>query len=510
VHRFTKSQQDALLPGVEDGSVIFIGATTENPYFEVNPPLLSRGLLYRLEPLAEDDLRTLLARAVTDPRGLPGLRVEREAIEALVAAADAAGTSVVFTGTWGVRNGGLRLLARHRPDEVAIGGHGYGDGAVELTGFGGAHPLFAGLPAPLRPLAEDGYYSFLDRYVGPYLADVAVAERGGEVGVGVAYDFRSAGSVHLLLSVGAVSDLIGPGYGWTEAGEKLFLNAIAWAVDVEQVAPAAPTLATAAEPVVAASPITLTGTAEFRSTVTIVRDGTAVGEVAPERDGTFALDVALAEGPNVLTAVATNFAGESPASAAVTVTLDTTAPAVTWTPADGSGFFASALTVSGTATDAHAGLAEVLVNGAPASLTPDGNFAAEVTLVPGANDLVLAARDRVGNETTETRRVAYFPYTARWKAAGDAGRGTLNAFLDITDATGAPIQVDSARAELVREDGGVQTAADMTYEKGRYHASFGKPPPGTYRLRGHLVVEGWNVRLTGPVVTRARDPVPSG
>jgi putative ATPase len=88
VHRFTKSQQDALLPGVEDGSVIFIGATTENPYFEVNPPLLSRGLLYRLEPLAEDDLRTLLARAVTDPRGLPGLRVEREAIEALVAAAD--------------------------------------------------------------------------------------------------------------------------------------------------------------------------------------------------------------------------------------------------------------------------------------------------------------------------------------------------------------------------------------------------------------------------------------
>jgi putative ATPase len=88
VHRFTKSQQDALLPGVEDGSVIFIGATTENPYFEVNPPLLSRGLLYRLEPLSDDDLRTLVRRATTDPRGLPGLRIEPDAVEALVAAAD--------------------------------------------------------------------------------------------------------------------------------------------------------------------------------------------------------------------------------------------------------------------------------------------------------------------------------------------------------------------------------------------------------------------------------------
>ena len=55
-------------------------------------------------------------------------------------AADAAGTSLVFTGTWGVLNGGLRLLAQYRPDEVAIGGQGYRDGAVTLTGFDGAHP----------------------------------------------------------------------------------------------------------------------------------------------------------------------------------------------------------------------------------------------------------------------------------------------------------------------------------------------------------------------------------
>ncbi|MEX2619009.1 MAG: replication-associated recombination protein A [Egibacteraceae bacterium] len=88
VHRFNTSQQDALLPGVEDGSVVLIGATTENPYFEVNPPLLSRSLLYRLEPLDADDVRALLARAVSDERGLPGVTVEEDALGALVEAAD--------------------------------------------------------------------------------------------------------------------------------------------------------------------------------------------------------------------------------------------------------------------------------------------------------------------------------------------------------------------------------------------------------------------------------------
>jgi len=88
IHRFNKSQQDALLPAVEDGSVTLIGATTENPSFEVNAPLLSRSLLYRLEPLTDDDIAVILARAVTDPRGLPGVEVDDAAVGALVAAAD--------------------------------------------------------------------------------------------------------------------------------------------------------------------------------------------------------------------------------------------------------------------------------------------------------------------------------------------------------------------------------------------------------------------------------------
>ncbi|MGQ7297663.1 replication-associated recombination protein A [Quadrisphaera sp. KR29] len=72
IHRFTKAQQDALLPGVEERWVVLIAATTENPSFSVVSPLLSRSLLLRLAPLTDDDVRALLLRAVADQRGLAG------------------------------------------------------------------------------------------------------------------------------------------------------------------------------------------------------------------------------------------------------------------------------------------------------------------------------------------------------------------------------------------------------------------------------------------------------
>ena len=71
IHRFNKAQQDYLLPFVEDGTVILIGATTENPYFEVNGALLSRSVIFELKPLTKDEIRILLLRAVSDrERGL--------------------------------------------------------------------------------------------------------------------------------------------------------------------------------------------------------------------------------------------------------------------------------------------------------------------------------------------------------------------------------------------------------------------------------------------------------
>ena len=65
IHRFSKSQQDALLPAVEDGTLTLIGATTENPFFEVNAPLRSRSTLFRLEPLSRDAIRILIERGLT-------------------------------------------------------------------------------------------------------------------------------------------------------------------------------------------------------------------------------------------------------------------------------------------------------------------------------------------------------------------------------------------------------------------------------------------------------------
>jgi putative ATPase len=73
IHRFNKAQQDAFLPHVENGTVLLIGATTENPYFSVNAPLLSRARIYRFEALTEDDVREVVDRAMTDDeRGLGG------------------------------------------------------------------------------------------------------------------------------------------------------------------------------------------------------------------------------------------------------------------------------------------------------------------------------------------------------------------------------------------------------------------------------------------------------
>jgi putative ATPase len=71
-HRFNKGQQDALLPQVEDGTITLIASSTENPYYEINSPLLSRLRVYRLEPLSEENLREIVERALADDRGLAG------------------------------------------------------------------------------------------------------------------------------------------------------------------------------------------------------------------------------------------------------------------------------------------------------------------------------------------------------------------------------------------------------------------------------------------------------
>jgi putative ATPase len=91
VHRFNKAQQDALLPSVETGLITLIGATTENPYFEVNPPLLSRSTLFRLEPLSPEDNRVLLERGIA----AEGATADVDAVDLLVERAGGDGRQVL-------------------------------------------------------------------------------------------------------------------------------------------------------------------------------------------------------------------------------------------------------------------------------------------------------------------------------------------------------------------------------------------------------------------------------
>lgn len=114
IHRFNRAQQDAFLPHVEDGTVILIGATTENPLASLNTPLLSRCQMFRFEELTEDDILQVLQQALTDERGLAGLHLQvderalhhiakcslgdaRSALNALDVAADLAGASKVLS-----------------------------------------------------------------------------------------------------------------------------------------------------------------------------------------------------------------------------------------------------------------------------------------------------------------------------------------------------------------------------------------------------------------------------
>lgn len=87
IHRFNKSQQDALLPYVEDGTLILIGSTTQNPYFEIISPLLSRSRIFELKPLTEDEIRSILERALKDKdRGLGNhkIKMDEDAIQHII------------------------------------------------------------------------------------------------------------------------------------------------------------------------------------------------------------------------------------------------------------------------------------------------------------------------------------------------------------------------------------------------------------------------------------------
>ena len=138
IHRFNKAQQDTLLPAVEEGLVVLVGATTENPYFEVNSALLSRCRVYELRPLGDEHVLALLRRSLGDERGIADApRVDDDALEFLAAraAGDArTALSALELACETIGPGGTRHPARGRGRPSAQ-----------------RHPLRQGRRPPLRP-----------------------------------------------------------------------------------------------------------------------------------------------------------------------------------------------------------------------------------------------------------------------------------------------------------------------------------------------------------------------
>lgn len=237
---------------------------------------------------------------------------DRATFEGVLTAADAAETSLVFTGTWGVGQGGVRLLEAYT-DRVTVGAQGYGEGPVTITGFDPAHDLFAGLADPATLITDGGYYSVLSSYAGRPLASLSAPATG----IAAGYDWRTAGSVEVVLSASAVTGAVGPGLGWTDDGERLLLNAVDWARDVTLTAPGVPALEAPA--VTVTGTVAASGTADWPSTVTVLAGGSAVATAQTAPDGSWQAAVPVTVGANDLTAVAANPAGESDATAAVAV-----------------------------------------------------------------------------------------------------------------------------------------------------------------------------------------------
>jgi putative ATPase len=124
VHRFNKAQQDALLPSVEDGLLVLIGATTENPFFEVNAPLLSRSTLWRLEPLSAEDLEVIVRRALE----AEDASAEPPAVDALLEVADGDARAALGTLEVALSLAGSRPVTREDVERArATRLHHYGE-----------------------------------------------------------------------------------------------------------------------------------------------------------------------------------------------------------------------------------------------------------------------------------------------------------------------------------------------------------------------------------------------
>jgi putative ATPase len=151
VHRFNKAQQDVLLPAVENGLLVLVGATTENPYFEVNAPLMSRSTLFRLQPLDSEALTALVERGLA----AEGADAEPDAVEHLVDRAGGDGRHVVTSVEIAI------ALARARRDAAEDGPDAQPDGPATVT----VADAEAALGASVQRYGRDDHYDVISAFI---------------------------------------------------------------------------------------------------------------------------------------------------------------------------------------------------------------------------------------------------------------------------------------------------------------------------------------------------------
>lgn len=233
----------------------------------------------------------------------------KEQINTLIGQTDENETSLVFLGTWGVNEGSIHLLEKavSYPERDQ---QGYNEGSVTINATS-THPIFEGLSDSIIVHSEGSPYSSFKNYPGVTLGNIEVDNENK--GTAIAYEYRSAKSIHLLLSSFAVTNMIGPDYGWTEEGKTLFLNATHFAMNAEQIHPVAPTFDQRSG-MSNENKYTITGSANEGDTIRLYEvqgnKTTVLSTTIAKAGGTYSFEYEFTNGSHLILAEAENYLGK--------------------------------------------------------------------------------------------------------------------------------------------------------------------------------------------------------
>jgi putative ATPase len=212
IHRFNRAQQDVLLDDVESGVIILIGATTENPYFSVNSPLISRSTVFRFEPLSTEDVLTLLKRAIVDPEvgvGKYPIDVDDEALKFLAVTSDGDARKALTALEVGVLSQATRQKGKRIRFDLDVAKDSIQQKTIGYNGTGDTHyDLASALQKSMRGSDPDATVYWLARMIAGGEDTRFIARR---IAVCAAEDVGNADPMATVLAAAAVqiSEFVG-------------------------------------------------------------------------------------------------------------------------------------------------------------------------------------------------------------------------------------------------------------------------------------------------------------